>query len=54
MSKANILVVDDQESIRHFVSKALTDEGYTVATTKALDAMRRRHHGHAVADPAAI
>jgi two-component system, NtrC family, response regulator AtoC len=30
MSKATILVVDDQESIRHFVSKALGDEGYTV------------------------
>ncbi len=30
MSKANILVVDDQDSIRHFVSKALGDEGYTV------------------------
>ena len=25
MSKANILVVDDQDSIRHFVSKALED-----------------------------
>jgi DNA-binding NtrC family response regulator len=30
MSKANILVVDDQESIRHFVCKALEDEGYAV------------------------
>ena len=30
MSKANILVVDDQDSIRHFVCKALEDEGYTV------------------------
>ena len=28
MSKASILVVDDQESIRHFVSRALEDEGY--------------------------
>ena len=32
MSKASILVVDDQESIRHFVSRALEDEGYQVAT----------------------
>jgi two-component system, NtrC family, response regulator AtoC len=30
MSKANILVVDDQDSIRHFVSKALEDDGYAV------------------------
>ncbi len=30
MSKANILVVDDQDSIRHFVTKCLEDEGYTV------------------------
>src|SRR5213593_1341813 len=30
MSKANILVVDDQDSIRHFVGKALEAEGYTV------------------------
>jgi len=32
MSKANILVVDDQDSIRHFVCRALEDEGYTVLT----------------------
>jgi len=32
MSKANVLVVDDQDSIRHFVGKALEDDGYTVAT----------------------
>jgi len=30
MSKANILVVDDQDSIRHFVGKALEEEGYEV------------------------
>src|SRR5205085_9541722 len=30
MSKANILVVDDQDSIRHFVSKALEADGYAV------------------------
>jgi len=30
MSKANILVVDDQDSIRHFVTKSLEEEGYTV------------------------
>jgi DNA-binding NtrC family response regulator len=30
MSKANILVVEDQDSIRHFVVKALEDEGHLV------------------------
>ena len=30
MSKANILVVDDQDSIRHFVGRALEDEGYQI------------------------
>jgi DNA-binding NtrC family response regulator len=32
MSKANVLVVDDQDSIRHFVGRALEDDGYTVVT----------------------
>jgi two-component system response regulator AtoC len=32
MSKANILVVDDQDSIRHFVSKALEEDGFSVTT----------------------
>ncbi len=32
MSKATILVLDDQDSIRHFVSKALEDDGYHVVT----------------------
>ena len=32
MSKANVLVVDDQDSIRHFVSQALEGDGYTVVT----------------------
>ncbi len=32
MSKANVLVVDDQDSIRHFVARALEDDGYTVVT----------------------
>jgi two-component system response regulator AtoC len=41
MSKANILVVDDQESIRHFVGKALGDEGYTVQTTGSLREARQ-------------
>jgi DNA-binding NtrC family response regulator len=41
MSKANIIVVDDQESIRHFVSKALGDEGYTVQTTGSLREARQ-------------
>ncbi|TMQ72855.1 MAG: sigma-54-dependent Fis family transcriptional regulator [Candidatus Eisenbacteria bacterium] len=36
MSKANILVVDDQDSIRHFVGKALEDEGYTVRTAASV------------------
>jgi CheY-like chemotaxis protein len=39
-----ILVVDDDESIRAFVSVALTDEGYTVVTATngvaALEAVR--------------
>src|SRR5215203_1814478 len=30
MSSANILVVDDEDSIRHFVSRSLKDEGYQV------------------------
>jgi two-component system, NtrC family, response regulator AtoC len=33
MSKANILVVDDQDSIRHFVARTLEDAGYSVVTT---------------------
>ena len=33
MSKAHVLVVDDQDSIRHFVGKAFESEGYTVRTT---------------------
>ena len=41
MSKANILVVDDQESIRHFVSKALSDEGYAVQGTGSLRETRQ-------------
>ena len=32
MSRANILVVDDQDSIRHFVGKALLEEGFEVKT----------------------
>ena len=36
MNKANILVVDDQDSIRHFVGKALEDEGYQVRTAGSL------------------
>ena len=41
MSTANILVVDDQESIRHFVCKALGDEGYAVQTTGCLREARQ-------------
>ena len=41
MSKANILVVDDQDSIRHFVSRALEDEGYTVQVTGSVRETRQ-------------
>ena len=41
MSKANILVVDDQDSIRHFVSKALEEEGYQVQTTGSVRETRQ-------------
>jgi two-component system NtrC family response regulator len=41
MSKANILVVDDQDSIRHFVSKALEDEGYCVRTAESVRETRQ-------------
>jgi DNA-binding NtrC family response regulator len=37
MSKANILVVEDQDSIRHFVVKALEDEGHVV---RGVDSIR--------------
>ena len=39
--QSSILIVDDQESIRHFVSKALGDEGYTVQTTGSLREARQ-------------
>jgi two-component system response regulator AtoC len=32
MTNAHILIVDDQESIRHFIEKAMADEGYQVST----------------------
>jgi two-component system response regulator AtoC len=32
MTNAHILIVDDQESIRHFIEKAMLDEGYQVST----------------------
>jgi DNA-binding NtrC family response regulator len=41
MSKANILVVDDQDSIRHFVGKALEDEGYSVTATASVREARQ-------------
>ena len=37
MNKANILVVEDQDSIRHFVVKALEDEGHVV---RGVDSVR--------------
>ncbi|HET7225909.1 MAG TPA: sigma-54 dependent transcriptional regulator [Candidatus Eisenbacteria bacterium] len=36
MSRGTILVVDDQDSIRHFVTKALTDDGYTVVASASV------------------
>ena len=33
MSKATVRVVDDQDSIRHFVCKELEDEGYDVQSS---------------------
>jgi DNA-binding NtrC family response regulator len=36
MSRASVLVVDDQDSIRHFVSKALEEDGYVVQTTASV------------------
>jgi two-component system response regulator AtoC len=41
MSKANILVVDDQDSIRHFVSRALEDDGYAVQVTGSVRETRQ-------------
>jgi DNA-binding NtrC family response regulator len=41
MSKANILVVDDQDSIRHFVGRALEDEGYAVQATGSVRETRQ-------------
>jgi len=32
MKNAHILIVDDQESIRHFIEKAMTEEGYEVSS----------------------
>ena len=32
MKNAHILIVDDQESIRHFIEKSMGDEGYQVST----------------------
>jgi DNA-binding NtrC family response regulator len=36
MSKATVLVVDDQESIRHFVGKALEDDGYELKSAGSI------------------
>uniref|UniRef100_A0A832MLL2 Sigma-54-dependent Fis family transcriptional regulator n=1 Tax=Eiseniibacteriota bacterium TaxID=2212470 RepID=A0A832MLL2_UNCEI len=41
MSKARILVVDDQDSIRHFVGRALEDEGYDVQATGSVRETRQ-------------
>ncbi len=39
-SGANILVVDDEDSIRHFVSRSLKDEGYQVRSAGSADEAR--------------
>jgi two-component system, chemotaxis family, chemotaxis protein CheY len=45
-SGGHILFIDDDESIREFVTMALTDEGYEVATAQngaaALDLIKRK------------
>ncbi len=41
MSKAHVLVVDDQDSIRHFVGKAFEADGYTVQTTGSVRETRQ-------------
>ena len=46
MSKAHVLVVDDQDSIRHFVSKAFESEGYAVQTTGSVKETREAIGGH--------
>ena len=33
---ASILIVDDQESLRHFLEKALVEDGHTVQTSGTL------------------
>jgi DNA-binding NtrC family response regulator len=44
MSKANVLVVDDQDSIRHFVKKSLEDEGYAVRDCGSIREAREALH----------
>jgi two-component system, NtrC family, response regulator AtoC len=41
MNNATILVVDDQDSIRHFVSKTLEEDGFTVLTTGSVRETRQ-------------
>jgi DNA-binding NtrC family response regulator len=40
MSSASVLVVDDEDSIRHFVSKSLKDDGYQVRAAGTADEAR--------------
>ncbi len=48
LPSARVLVIDDEQSIRHFVSRSLTDAGYEVATAgSGADGLRLFH-----ADPA--
>ena len=40
-SGSNILVVDDEDSIRHFVSRSLSDDGYQVRSAASADEARQ-------------
>jgi DNA-binding NtrC family response regulator len=40
-SSSNILVVDDEDSIRHFVSRSLSDDGYQVRSAATADEARQ-------------
>jgi DNA-binding NtrC family response regulator len=47
LPSARVLVVDDEQSIRHFVSRALSDSGHEVTTAATgAEAMRQFHADH--------
>ncbi|MCP4633574.1 MAG: response regulator [candidate division Zixibacteria bacterium] len=52
--KKNVLIVDDEESMRHFLSKILTREGYNVFLAEngqnALDQLKETHIDIILAD----